>query len=45
LVKVPRIFLNTALKGCVSWAKDNGVALITGEHMDIIKDKRAKEKK
>lgn len=45
LVKVPRIFLNTALKGCVSWAKDNGVALITGEHMDIINDKRAKEKK
>lgn len=45
LVKVPRIFLNTALKGCVSWAKENGVDLITAEHMDIISDKRAKEKK
>jgi len=45
LVKVPRIFLNTALKGCVSWAKENDVSLITAEHMDIINDKRAKEKK
>lgn len=45
LVKVPRIFLNTALKGCVSWAKENGVTLVTAEHMDIINDKRAKEKK
>ena len=44
LVKVPRIFLPTALKGCVEWAKQNGVTLITEEHMDIINDKRAKEK-
>lgn len=44
LVKVPRIFLNTALKGCVAWAKENGIELITAEHMDIINDKRAKEK-
>lgn len=44
LVKVPRIFLNTALKGCVVWAKEKGVTLITAEHMDIINDKRAKEK-
>ena len=45
LVKVPRIFLNTALRGCVAWAKENGVTLITAEHMDKIRDKRAKEKK
>ncbi len=45
LIKVPRIFLNTVLKGCVSWAKENNVTLITAEHMDIINDKRAKEKK
>lgn len=45
MVKVPRIFLPTALKGCVAWAKENGVTLITAEHMDIINDKRAKEKK
>lgn len=45
LVKVPRIFLPTALKGCVNWARENNVELITAEHMDIINDKRAKEKK
>ena len=45
MVKVPRVFLNTALKGCVAWAKENQVELITAEHMDIINDKRAKEKK
>ena len=44
LVKVPRIFLPTALKGCVAWAKEHDVTLITAEHMDIINDKRAKEK-
>lgn len=44
LVKVPRIFLNTALKGCINWARENQVVLITAEHMDIINDKRAKEK-
>jgi flavin reductase (DIM6/NTAB) family NADH-FMN oxidoreductase RutF len=44
LIKVPRIFLNTALKGCVAWAKEHDVALVTAEHMDIINDKRAKEK-
>ncbi len=44
LVKVPRIFLPTALKGCVAWAKENNVTLITAEHMKIINDKRAKEK-
>jgi len=44
LIKVPRIFLNTALKGCVQWAKENDVTLITAEHMDTINDKRAREK-
>ena len=44
LVNVPRIFLPTALRGCVSWAKENGVTLITEEHMNIINDKRSKEK-
>lgn len=45
LVNVPRIFLPTVLKGCVSWAKENNVTLVTAEHMKIINDKRAKEKK
>ena len=45
LLNVPRIFLPTALRGCVEWARQNGVTLITAEHMQIINDKRAKEKK
>lgn len=44
LVKVPRVFLKAALQGCVDWAKENNVTLITPEHMQIINDKRAKEK-
>ena len=28
LLKVPRPFLNTVLKGCVKWAKENNVALL-----------------
>lgn len=42
---VPRVFLPLVLKGCVSWAKENGVTLIDAEHMKIINDKRAAEKK
>ena len=38
------VYRNTVLKGCVDWAKENGVALVTEEHMKIINDKRAKEK-
>ena len=45
LVRVPRVFLKTVINGCVSWAKENGVTLITAEHMKIINDKRSKEKK
>ena len=44
LVKVPRVFLSTVLKGCVSWAKENDVHLITEKEMEIIQDKRNKEK-
>ncbi len=44
LVKVPRVFLNTALNGCVKWAKENGVTEITIEHMKKIQDKRSQEK-
>ena len=36
--------LPVVLKGCVSWAKENGVELVTAEHMKIINDKRSKEK-
>ena len=43
MLNVPRVFLPTALKGCVAWAKENGVTTITEKEMDIINDKRAKE--
>ncbi len=42
---VPRVFLPLVLKGCVKWAKENDVTLVTAEHMQIINDKRAEEKK
>jgi len=44
ILNVPRVFLPVALKGCVEWAKENNVELITAEHMKIINDKRSKEK-
>ena len=44
ILNVPRVFLPAVLKGCVAWAKENGVELVTAEHMKIINDKRAKEK-
>ena len=44
LVKVPRVFLSMVLKGCVEWAKENNVTLITEKEMQIINDKRNKEK-
>ena len=44
ILNVPRVFLPVVLRGCVAWAKENGVSLITAEHMKIINDKRAKEK-
>ena len=43
-VKAPRIFLPTILKGCVAWARERGITLLTKEHIDIINDKRSKEK-
>ena len=45
ILNVPRVFLSMVLKGCVEWAKENNVNLITAEHMKIINDKRSKEKK
>lgn len=44
-VKVPRPFLKTVLNGCVSWAKENNVTLITDKEVKIINDKRNAEKK
>ncbi len=44
ILGVPRIFLPVVLSGCVEWAKENNVTLVTAEHMAIINDKRSKEK-
>lgn len=44
ILGVPRIFLPVVLRGCVEWARENNVTLITEEHMKIINDKRSKEK-
>jgi len=45
LVKVPRIFLKAALESCAKWARENQVTVIDVKEMDIINDKRNKEKK
>ncbi len=44
VLNVPRVFLPLVLKGCIEWARENNVDLITPEHMQIINDKRSKEK-
>ena len=45
IVKVPRPFLKLVLQGCVKWADENGVKVITEKEMKIIADKRSAEKK
>lgn len=45
IINVPRPFLKLVLKGCVDWAKENNCVLITEKEMEIIKDKRSKDKK
>ena len=44
ILNVPRVFLPLVLRGCVDWARENNVELITAAEMKIINDKRAKEK-
>ena len=44
VLNVPRVFLPLVLKGCVDWAKENNCQLISAKEMQIINDKRAKEK-
>lgn len=44
ILNVPRVFLPLVLKGCVDWARENNVELITEREMKIINDKRSKEK-
>ena len=44
LVKVPRVFLGLVLKGCVKWAKEHNITLITEKEMEIINAERKKNK-
>jgi len=44
ILNVPRVFLPLVLKGCVDWARENNCQLISAKEMQIINDKRAKEK-
>ena len=44
LVRVPRIFLTLVLKGCVKWAKEHNITLITEKEMEIINAERKKNK-
>jgi flavin reductase (DIM6/NTAB) family NADH-FMN oxidoreductase RutF len=44
LVGIPRVFLSVALRGTVEEAKTAGVFVITGEFLDTVRDKRAREK-
>jgi hypothetical protein len=44
LVKVPRVFLGLVLKGCVKWAKEHNITLITEKEMEIINEERKKNK-
>lgn len=45
LTKIPRIFLKAALSQMVQIAKEEGISLIDEEALEIINDKRRKEKK
>lgn len=40
IVNVPRIFLGLVLRGCVKWAKENEVTLLTAKEMKIINEQR-----
>ena len=44
ILNVPRVFLPLVLKGCVEWARENDCERITAAEMQIINDKRSKEK-
>ena len=45
LTKIPRVFLKAALTQMVEIAKEEGISLIDERALDIINDKRRKEKK
>lgn len=45
LTKIPRVFLKAALTQMVNIAKEEGISLIDEKALDLINDKRRKEKK
>jgi hypothetical protein len=45
LVKVPRVFLTRVIRAAVDAAKEEGVAEITPEFLDRIRDKRSQERR
>ena len=45
LIKIPRIFLKAALTQMVNIAKEEGISVIDEAALEIINDKRRKEKK
>ena len=45
LTKIPRVFLKAALTQMVNIAKEEGISVITEDALQIINDKRRKEKK
>ena len=45
LTKIPRVFLKAALTQMVDIAKEEGISLIDEKALDVINDKRRKEKK
>jgi hypothetical protein len=44
IVKVPRVFMTTVIRGVNKQARDAGIKVVDGEFMDFVRDKRAKEK-
>jgi len=44
LVKVPRVFLTRVITQCIEAAKEEGIAEITPEFLDRIRDKRGKDR-
>ena len=45
LVAIPRVFLNVALRGIVEEARKAGIARVTPEFLDGVRDKRAGDKR
>ena len=45
LVKVPRVFLTRVLTQCAEAAKEEGMAEITPEFLDRVRDKRSQDER